>query len=990
MLGCSTRIDAGTRGLLRRLRTAPGPKLEKTTRRQSKQTQHHHYAFDQTCSLNNQTSDGLVGVTTISSLYRRKKDSHVDDDLFKKMQSQVFPKPQDHHNNFQLDSLENLDSIVSRFPSHERKMNNLAIQAMEDFKDLTLSWKNKPELSIASLSVIRGLGKYDVASGRSANEHYSRQQVACYSTQSTKSDNRATVSVGAAGRSLGKPPSPVRLPPSRVLGRSKIPTPKSAPPVSDNPLANLPAPKSLMTKGVDLMLWVVKSVFQFFWKLPGNIYFYTVNATERKALWTRIQDTVKHEVNHYWVGTKLLWADIQTSRDLLNKTLGGSSLTRRERRQLLRTVSDLFRLVPFSMFIIIPFMEFALPFALRIFPNLLPSTFQDSLKAEESVKRELQSRIAMTQFFQETLEELAKEQKSKAKRRREELIEAGVDLEKEGDNTIENQEDSAASMLEFLEKARNGEMIPPDVIIRYANYFQDDLHIDNIPRMQLINMCKYMGIHPYGSDAFLRFQLRHKIRILKEDDQRILWEGIDSLTKMELREACRERGMRSTGLSKDAYKDLLQQWIDLSVSKSVPISLLIMSRTFFLREDMFQRKKPKGDGKEETTDSNLTGLADAISGMDKEVLNEVILEVATSEEKLSDPLIRKLKLEVVAQQNALIREEQEAREAEAKKKESEQKERTVEEHGGFDEAATKAALNSSSGETSIPDNATTKSSTDGISTAANTEEKEKSVEAEEDRGISAQEADALRELLSDDPVEKERADLEKLKAAIKSKEGEATQIDPDASSTSATVKAEALEVGSSPIAAKTDTATFLSKPELSHHASSTEEIITDMSGSTVSIKEKEVPVVSEENLVEEFKDEEEQEDPVVRRLKKRIESMVDKIEVQLSQAKTRIGDKMKILDKDRDGILSKEEMASVLQEVFKRKISFEDAMEIASEMDDNHDGIFTVEECLNWIEEKKLVKFVEEGRDHEMDLMMESQNTDQPPEDLAKGPSRNE
>jgi LETM1 and EF-hand domain-containing protein 1 len=97
----------------------------------------------------------------------------------------------------------------------------------------------------------------------------------------------------------------------------------------------------------------------------------------------------------------LLWADIQTARNLVGRTLGGSALTRRERKQLLRTVTDLFRLVPFSMFILIPFMEFALPFALRIFPNLLPSTFQDSLKAEESMKRELQSRIAMTQFFQE-------------------------------------------------------------------------------------------------------------------------------------------------------------------------------------------------------------------------------------------------------------------------------------------------------------------------------------------------------------------------------------------------------------------------------------------------------------------------------------------------------------------------------------------------------------------------------------------------------------
>jgi LETM1 and EF-hand domain-containing protein 1 len=58
-------------------------------------------------------------------------------------------------------------------------------------------------------------------------------------------------------------------------------------------------------------------------------------------------------------------------------------------------------MVPFSMFIIIPLGEFALPFVLRLFPNMLPSTFQDSLKNEENMKRELQSRIAMASFFHE-------------------------------------------------------------------------------------------------------------------------------------------------------------------------------------------------------------------------------------------------------------------------------------------------------------------------------------------------------------------------------------------------------------------------------------------------------------------------------------------------------------------------------------------------------------------------------------------------------------
>lgn len=40
--------------------------------------------------------------------------------------------------------------------------------------------------------------------------------------------------------------------------------------------------------------------------------------------------------------------------------------------------------------------------------------------------------------------------------------------------------------------------------------------------------------------------MRAKLRGLKEDDQRIVWEGIDNMTKEELREACRVRRMRAT------------------------------------------------------------------------------------------------------------------------------------------------------------------------------------------------------------------------------------------------------------------------------------------------------------------------------------------------------------------------------------------------------------------------------------------------------------
>lgn len=49
--------------------------------------------------------------------------------------------------------------------------------------------------------------------------------------------------------------------------------------------------------------------------------------------------------------------------------------------QLRRTTQDLLRLIPFIPFVVVPFMEFLLPVALKLFPNMLPSTFEDKFAA---------------------------------------------------------------------------------------------------------------------------------------------------------------------------------------------------------------------------------------------------------------------------------------------------------------------------------------------------------------------------------------------------------------------------------------------------------------------------------------------------------------------------------------------------------------------------------------------------------------------------------
>ena len=549
-----------------------------------------------------------------------------------------------------------------------------------------------------------------------------------------------------------------------------------------------------------------------------------------------------------------------------------------------------------------------------------------------------------------------------------ENIKASDEPTTELESNAETREETAASFLEFIEKARKGEFLPPEVIIRYSSFFKDELTLDNMPRMQLINMCKYMSIPPYGNDNFLRFQLRHKVRILQEDDQRILWEGIDSLTKMELREACQERGMRSTGLSKDAYKRSLQQWIDLSVNRNVPISLLIMSRTFFLRDEMTSRASLDTDGSK-----SVAGLADAISGLDREVVNEVILESVTQDDKKKDPELMKLKLEVLEHQNELIKEETEQRLAEEAKKAEMALEKEKQEE------AKKAELEREKQELTLVDDIDiTKSqqekdilihqdensvesskiiqnqesvhdaemkieSTDKAEVAVTKDTAEKEEEGEEKHSLSSEEMDAISQLVSPDPVSAERQKLEKIKAAmleedtLKTTEESSDQIekkkDIDVILVGNTSKEEE-EFDTENFAENQDKQAaqqILDLEQKSREESDTTTVISMNMQGEIDVGEEE-----KKSSQEEEKEEPEPSDKklnmAIERLKSKVESMVGNIEIQLSDVEEKIGSKLHYLDKDMDGILSREEMALTLQSVLKRPLTFDEAMAITADM----------------------------------------------------------
>ncbi|RLN09076.1 LETM1 and EF-hand domain-containing protein 1, mitochondrial-like [Panicum miliaceum] len=406
-------------------------------------------------------------------------------------------------------------------------------------------------------------------------------------------------------------------------------------------------------KQVPESLKASQSVVQKFWaRLLGIGPALRAIASMSRADWAaklkHWKDEFVSTLQHYWLGTKLLWADVRISSRLLVKLAGGKSLSRRERRQLTRTTADIFRLVPFAVFIIVPFMEFLLPVFLKLFPYMLPSTFQDKMKQEEALKRKLKARMEYAKFLQDTAKEMAKE----------------VQTSRSGDI-----KQTAEDLDEFLNKVRRGERVSNDEILSFAKLFNDELTLDNMSRPRLVNMCKYMGIRPFGTDNYLRFMLRKKLQDIKNDDKMIQAEGVESLSEEELRQACRERGLLGL-LSTEEMRQQLRDWLDLSLNHSVPSSLLILSRAFTVSGKV----KP-----EEAVVATLSSLPDEVV--------DTVGTVLPSEDSVSE---RRRKLEFLQMQEELIKEEEKRKEKEEKaKQEKEEKAKLKEPDGASEDLALK-------------------------------------------------------------------------------------------------------------------------------------------------------------------------------------------------------------------------------------------------------------------------------------------------------------
>uniref|UniRef100_A0A3B4E3A3 Mitochondrial proton/calcium exchanger protein n=1 Tax=Pygocentrus nattereri TaxID=42514 RepID=A0A3B4E3A3_PYGNA len=345
----------------------------------------------------------------------------------------------------------------------------------------------------------------------------------------------------------------------------------------------------------------------------GPVYSPTVDAEPvRRTLRQRVVD----EIKHYYHGFRLLWIDTTIAGRMLWRVLNGHALSRRERRQFLRTCADVFRLLPFLVFIIVPFMEFLLPVALKLFPNMLPSTFETQSKKEERLKKELRVKLEMAKFLQDTVEEIA--------------------LRNKADKGNVTEEFST-----FFQKIRDSGEIPSnEQIIRFSKLFEDELTLDNLTRPQLVALCRLLELQSIGTNNFLRFQLIMKLRAIRADDKLIAEEGVDSLNVNELQAACRVRGMRALGVTEDRLREQLKQAkeaqmkvaeLDFSkVDNKTKLETMLQEEAAILQENREKEMERLADAAEKAKEQQKAEVeADiALPNVDVDVHSETLRDAA--------------------------------------------------------------------------------------------------------------------------------------------------------------------------------------------------------------------------------------------------------------------------------------------------------------------------------------------------------------------------
>jgi hypothetical protein len=404
----------------------------------------------------------------------------------------------------------------------------------------------------------------------------------------------------------------------------------------------------------------------------------------------KIGKGIKHELQHFGHGFSRLASNVSLSaKTLFTPRVPEKGIQRSEKILIVKTVFDVLRLIPLIIILVIPFLEFALPLLLKLFPNMLPSTFADKKAAKTKAFQEFKVRLQLSKYLEHTLsrtilrqlqsqsgliqdismdphiltrfETMIKKQKHDQQAFRSQRgpsmgTSLPADYHEETDTTADESttemtmrpltdeieqlsinvygHESApiATLLhEMFARLSKGESVESAQLQPLFYLFSKTVNFDTLRHPQLETLCRFMNIPNQGDANTLKNNITRHLDSLRKEDQAIRSEGIENLSISDLQAACSDRGMRYNGVKKRNLRKQLENWIYYSLDLKLPPTLLILSRAFSLLDEI--KKDPRFQGLRSTDDDDNTKPADADHR--KEISDKVASAAAKAQQNIA-------------------------------------------------------------------------------------------------------------------------------------------------------------------------------------------------------------------------------------------------------------------------------------------------------------------------------------------------------------------
>lgn len=360
-------------------------------------------------------------------------------------------------------------------------------------------------------------------------------------------------------------------------------------------------------------------------------------------------------------------------------------------------------------------------------------------------------------------------------------------------------------------------------------------------------------------------------------------EGIDSLDLVELAAACSARGIRTIGVSPARMRLELQQWIDLHLNHRIPSTLLLLSRAFAISDAVPVVKHVPAA---EALQATLQSLPDEVKEETKMVYSEAVGAKIDPREKL----------ELLKKQEHLIAEELKQEADEKKRAVLQAAKEKVGETVVKAETKPEAAVASGKVDEAIRIGETARAATPEV--AAKTVERAAQLEVREGRAGAAAPVSTPAVPAAVAAAAAVAAEKPKAKQALEVVEAAGAEVPATTSDTNALKQlGEALEVLVSPSAFKPEMDDLKEiKKDREEYREDLSLIASLVAGATTTSKQ---PLESKAGTM----------------LGKRLDGLLKRIDAELHEWDTKIGDKLNLLKANEEGLIPMEQVVKALESI---------------------------------------------------------------------------